>query len=137
MNKFIGMGRLTADPELKMTQSEKAVTTFNVAIDRPYKGQNGEKQTDFLPVVAWGKTAELVTKYFRKGSMIAVEGAVNIRSYTDQNGAKRYVTEINAEKVHFCGSNSQTSNANEASTGATFAPPKMEDFDANADDLPF
>lgn len=137
MNKFVGIGRLTADPELKMTQSEKSVTTFNVAIDRPYKGQNGEKQTDFLPCVAWGKTAEHVVKWFKKGSQIAVEGSVNIRSYTDNNGAKRYVTEINVEKVYFCGSNQQSSNANEALTQPTFAPLKMEDFDVNNDDLPF
>ena len=137
MNHWTGIGRLTADPELKMTQSEKSVTTFNVAIDRPYKGQNGEKQTDFLPVVAWGKTAEFVTKYFRKGSMIAVEGAVNIRSYTDQNGAKRYVTEINAEKVHFCGGNSQNNTDTNQNASATFAPPNMEEFDVKSDDLPF
>ena len=103
LNRFIGMGRITTTPELKATPSGTNVVTFSIAIDRNYKGQNGEKQTDFLNVVAWKQTAEHIVKWFNKGSMICVEGSVQTRSYTTQSGEKRYVTEIVADSVHFTG----------------------------------
>ena len=103
LNKFIGMGRITATPELKATPNGTNVVTFSIAVDRNYKGQNGEKQTDFLNVVAWKQTAEHIVKWFGKGSMICVEGSLQTRSFTTQSGEKRYVTEIVADSVHFTG----------------------------------
>lgn len=108
LNRFIGMGRITATPELKATPSGTNVVTFSIAVDRNYKGQNGEKQTDFLNVVAWKQTAEHIVKWFGKGSMICVEGSVQTRSFTTQSGEKRYVTEIVADSVHFTGEKSNT-----------------------------
>lgn len=103
LNKWIGMGRLTAAPELKTTPSGTSVATFTVAVERDFKGQNGEKQTDFLNVVAWGKTGEFASRFFDKGNMICVEGSVQTRTYNAQDGTKRYVTEIIASNVYFTG----------------------------------
>lgn len=108
LNKWIGMGRLTAKPELKTTPSGTSVTSFTIAVDRDYKSQNGEKTTDFLNIVAWRQTAEFITKYFDKGNLILIEGSVNARSYKDQNGQNRYITEIVADKAQFTGQKKET-----------------------------
>lgn len=108
LNKWIGMGRLTAKPELKTTPSGTSVTSFTIAVDRDYKSQNGEKATDFLNIVAWRQTAEFITKYFDKGNLILIEGSVNVRSYEDQSGQKRYITEITADKAQFTGEKKET-----------------------------
>lgn len=100
INSVVLMGRLTADPELKKTTSGKSVIKFTVAVERRFN----RNETDFLEVVAWQKTAEFVSQYFRKGSMIAVQGEVQARSYEDNNGNKRKAVEIIAEQVSFCGS---------------------------------
>ena len=108
LNEWVGMGRLTATPELKSTPSGTSVATFTLAIDRDFtSGEN--KQADFINMVAWGKTAEFVAKYFSKGKLMAAKGSVRTRSYTAQDGSKRYVTEINAEKVYFAGDREKTS----------------------------
>jgi single-strand DNA-binding protein len=100
-NKVILMGRLTADPELKQVNGGTSVTSFTVAVDRKYtKGE--EKQADFISVVAWRQTAEFICKYFSKGSAILVEGELQTRSWTDQQGNKRYATEVVAHEVSFC-----------------------------------
>lgn len=112
LNKWIGMGRLTAKPELKTTPSGTSVTSFTIAVDRDYKSQNGEKTTDFLNIVAWRQTAEFVTKYFDKGNLILIEGSVNVRSYKDQNGQNRYITEIVADNAQFTGEKKEQSQAN-------------------------
>ena len=101
LNKIFLMGRLTRDPELKRTQSGTAVTSFSLAVDRDFKGQNGEKETDFIDVVAWRNTAEFVSKYFTKGRMAVVEGRLQIREYTDREGGKRRVAEVVADQVYF------------------------------------
>ena len=101
LNKIFLMGRLTRDPELRRTQSGTAVTSFSLAVDRDFKGQNGEKETDFIDVVAWRNTAEFVSKYFTKGRMAVVEGRLQIRDWTDQNGGKRRSAEVIAENVYF------------------------------------
>ena len=106
LNVAIIMGRLTADPELRTTASGVAVTTFSVAVDRRFQRQGEEKQTDFINVVAWRQTAEFVSRYFHKGSMIAVRGSIQQRNYEDKNGNKRTATEIIAEEVLFGGSKS-------------------------------
>ena len=100
------MGRLTANPELRNTASGVAVTTFSVAVDRRFQRQGEEKQTDFINVVAWRQTAEFVSRYFHRGSMIAVRGSIQQRNYEDKNGNKRTATEVIAEEALFGGSKS-------------------------------
>ena len=99
LNKVIEMGRLTRDPEIRATTNGTPVCTFTIAVDRNTR----EKQTDFLPCIAWRGTAEFVAKYFHKGSMIALVGSVQSRSYSDKNGNNRTVIEICADEVSFTG----------------------------------
>ena len=101
LNKWEGMGRLTRDPELRRTPSGTAVATFTIAVDRDFKGKNGEQDTDFIDIVAWRQTAEFVSKYFSKGRMAVVEGRLQIREYTNKEGQKRKATEIVADNVYF------------------------------------
>ena len=105
LNSAIIMGRLTADPELRTTQSGLSVTYFTVAVDREFSGK--EKKTDFLNCVAWRSTADFVTRYFKKGQMIAVQGSLQVRNYEDKNGNKRTAVEILADKVSFCGNKNE------------------------------
>ena len=108
LNSCVLMGHLTADPELRTTQTGKSVTSFSLAVDRDFQ-QNGEKQADFISVVAWGKTAEFIDKYFCKGRMIAVVGRIQTRTYTDKDGNKRKATEVVADKVSFTGEKAEPS----------------------------
>lgn len=108
LNSAIIMGRLTADPELRTTASGLSVTSFSVAVDRRFQRQGEEKQTDFINVVAWRQTAEFVSRYFHKGSMIAVQGSIQTYNYEDKNGNKRTAVEIVADNVSFCGSKAET-----------------------------
>lgn len=101
MNKVVLLGRLVKDPDVKYTQSGKCVASFTLAVDRPFKGQNGEKETDFINVVTWGKTAELVGNSCIKGHRLLVDGRLQIRSYDAKDGGKRWVTEIIANSVEF------------------------------------
>lgn len=103
MNKAILIGRLTADPELQTTSSGVDVCRFSLAINRPFKNQNGETQADFLNIVVWRAAAQNCHKFLKKGSQCAVTGSIQTRSYEDNNGTKRYVTEIVAENVEFLG----------------------------------
>lgn len=110
LNKIIVMGRLTRDPELRRTGSGTAVTSFSLAVDRDFKDQNGDKETDFIDVVAWRNTAEFVSKYFAKGRMAVVEGRLQIRDWTDKDGGKRRSAEIIAENVYFGDSKHEAQN---------------------------
>lgn len=101
LNKVFVMGRLTRDPELRRTQSGTAVASFSLAVDRDYKSQSGEKETDFFDVVAWRTTGEFVAKYFTKGRMAVVEGRLQIRQWQDKDGNNRRSTEIIAENIYF------------------------------------
>ena len=101
LNRIIVMGRMTRDPELRRTNSGNAVTSFTVAVDRDFKSQSGEKETDFIDVVAWRNTAEFVSKYFSKGRMAVVEGRLQLRDWTDKDGNKRRTAEIVADSVYF------------------------------------
>ena len=101
LNKIISMGRLTRDPELRRTGSGTAVTSFSLAVDRDFKSQSGEKETDFIDVVAWRSTAEFVSKYFTKGRMAVVEGRLQLRDWTDRDGNKRRTAEVIADNVYF------------------------------------
>ena len=112
LNKIILMGRLCADPELRRTQSGTAVASFSLAVDRDFKGQNGEKETDFIDIVAWRNTAEFVSKYFMKGRMAVVEGRLQIRDWKDQNGIKRRTSEIVADNVYFGDSKKEAQQGN-------------------------
>ena len=101
LNKIVLMGRLTRDPELRRTQSGTAVASFTLAVDRDYKPQDGERETDFIDIVAWRGTAEFVSKYFTKGRMAVVEGRLQVRDWTDKDGNKRRSTEVVADNVYF------------------------------------
>ena len=101
LNKLILMGRLTRDPELRRTQSGTAVASVTLAVDRDYKPQDGERETDFIDIVAWRGTAEFVSKYFTKGRMAVVEGRLQVRDWTDKDGNKRRSTEVVADNVYF------------------------------------
>ena len=101
LNKIILMGRLTRDPELRRTQSGTAVASFTLAVDRDYKPQDGERETDFIDIVAWRGTGEFVSKYFTKGRMAVVEGRLQVRDWKDKDGAKRRSTEVIADNVYF------------------------------------
>ena len=101
LNRIILMGRLTRDPELRRTGSGTAVTSFSLAVDRDFKSQSGEKETDFIDIVAWRSTAEFVSKYFTKGRMAVVEGRLQIRDWIDRDGGKRRSAEVVADNVYF------------------------------------
>lgn len=147
LNCAIIMGRLTADPELRTTTSGVSVTSFSVAVDRSYVRAGEDRQTDFINVVAWRQTAEFVTRYFHKGSMIAVQGSIQTRNYEDKSGAKRTAVEIVADNVSFCGSkNDGTGTAAAPAVSApaetrapSFSTASAADFSAAdmEDELPF
>ena len=101
MNKVILMGRLTKDPDVKYTQTGKVVCQFTLAVDRPFTNQEGQREADFIPVVIWGKIAELCGNSLTKGQRALVEGRLQIRSYDAKDGSKRWVTEIIANSVEF------------------------------------
>ena len=106
-NRVILGGRLTADPELKTTGTGVSVTSFTIAVNRRFSGKNSEEaQADFINCTAWRQQAELITRYFRKGSSICVVGSIQTRSWTDNNGAKRYATEVVVDEVNFVDSKS-------------------------------
>ena len=100
LNKCFLLGRMTKDPEIRRTNGGTAVTSFTLAVDQDFK-TNGEKETDFIEVVAWRNTAEFVSKYFSKGRMAIVEGRLQIRDWTDKNGNKRRTAVVVAENVYF------------------------------------
>ncbi len=136
------MGRLTADPELRTTPTGRSVASFTMAVDRSYAKQGEQRQTDFINIVAWESTANFVSRYFAKGSMIAIQGQIQTRSYEDKNGNKRTAFEVLAREVSFCGSKSETGTraaapaAQPAPAYQTAAPSDFEEIDDD-EDLPF
>lgn len=147
LNRIVLMGRLTRDPELRRTQNGTAVTSFSLAVDRDYKSQSGEKETDFIDVVAWRGTAELVCKYFTKGRMAVVSGRLQIRDWTDREGGKRRSAEVIADSVYFGDSKRDSGSDPGGSSretppvhGQTSAPAGWSDFSEigeNDGELPF
>ena len=101
MNRIMLIGRLTRDPELRYTANGAAVASFSLAVDRQYKNGNGERETDFINIVAWNKLGELCGEYLAKGKQVALEGRLQIRSYEDKDGVKRTVAEVVADNVQF------------------------------------
>ena len=121
LNKVILMGRLVRDPELRHTGNGAAVASFSLAVDRDYKSQSGERETDFIDIVAWRSTAEFVSKYFSKGRMAVVEGRLQIRDWTDKDGAKRRTAEVVADNVYFGDSKRPVSDSDTAAPSGEFA----------------
>ncbi len=111
MNNVSLIGRLTADPELRHTQSDIAMTRFTIAVDRPFSRQGEDRQADFITIVAWRQQAEFICKYFSKGRRIAITGQIRTGNYTDQNGTKHYTTEVYADRAEFCDSKNESSSS--------------------------
>ena len=131
LNRITMTGRLTRDPELRTTQGNRSVTNFSIANQRNYKNSSGERDTDFFDVVAWQATAEFVTKYFSKGSLVTVDGRLETRKFTDKEGNKRTVVEIIADNVFF--GDSKNEQQKTASGPAEAAAPGFEpDFSTPA-----
>lgn len=145
LNVVAIMGRMVKDPELKSTNSGKSVCSFRIANDSGYKNADGSSQTNWLDVVAWGKTAEFVCKYFPKGSLIAIDGRLQTRQYQDKSGQNRTAVEIVANNANFCGSKESASPAPQNAAQRPAAPSQRTQGEPDADyaliedegDLPF
>ena len=144
MNKVVLIGRLTRDPELRYTGSNIPVATFSLAVNRNFSNQNGEREADFINIVVWRKQAENVKNFLTQGSQVAIDGRIQTRSYDDQNGQKRYATEVVAEEAYFADSKrdgeagisdfeNAFGNTAPGSMGADFEPAAGD----STDDLPF
>ena len=127
MNKAILVGRLTADPELKSTPGGTSVCSFSVAINRRFANSNGERKADFINCVAWRQTAEFICNYFSKGRMIGLVGSIQTRDWTDNEGKKRYATEVVVEEAYFTESKGDSS-----SNGSNGASQQRQDTQQNA-----
>lgn len=133
LNKIFLQGRLVADPELRHTQQGTPVASFRIAVDRDYKNQSGNKETDFINIVAWRGTGEFVSRYFTKGRMAIVEGRLQVREYTDKDGNRRHATEVVANNIYFGDSRKDERTTNDSAKPA-------EEFAELAEDdgeLPF
>jgi len=161
LNKVILGGRLTSLPELKKTNNGTSVTTFTIAVNRKYAKDQSEQQTDFINCQAWRNTAEFICKYFTKGSMIAVVGSIQTRTWDGQDGKKQYATEVVVDEAYFTGSrnesgsqgggfqsqgfdqgmgggfNPQPQTSSQPDFGADFDMDGFADLDGSEDDLPF
>ena len=135
LNKIVIMGRCTKDPELRTTQSGTSVCTVNVAVDRDYARDGASDKTDYFTVVAWRQTGEFLSKYFTKGSLVVVVGAMQSRKWEDKNGNKQTAWEINAEHIYFGGS--KKDNGNSAGNPNVSAADFVELDDDPANPLPF
>lgn len=142
MNKVFLIGRLTRDPELRYTGNNTAVASFSIAVNRNFTNQAGEREADFINIVVWRKQAENVKNYLTQGSQVAIDGRIQTRSYDDQEGKKRYVTEVIADNVEFLGSKSSNNNSTNTTVNTSVTPeptpydfgnnePKTTDIDSN------
>ncbi len=127
MNKVFLIGRLTRDPELRYTGNNTAVASFSIAVNRNFTNQSGEREADFINIVVWRKQAENVKNYLSQGSQVAIDGRLQTRTYDDQNGNKRYITEVVADNVEFLGSKGSSS-SNASAQDASQAEPTPYDF---------
>lgn len=133
LNHITLMGRLTRDPELRQTQSNTAVANFSLAVDRDIPNKaTGQRETDFIDCVGWGHTANFVSKYCSKGSLIAVDGRLQIRDWTDKDGNKRRAAEVNVNSVYF--SDKKADNAERGSSTPAVEEPEKNDYEPAADD---
>ena len=133
LNKVFMQGRLVADPELRHTPNGVAVASFRIAVDRDFKDKSGERQADFVNIVAWRATAEFVSKFFSKGRMAIVEGKLQSRTYEDKDGNKRYALEVVADNVYFGDSKKDQ----EPEKEPEFQPPQFTEYQDDDGDLPF
>jgi len=150
LNKVILAGRLTAEPELKQTQSGISVLSFSIAVNRRYvkstDGQQAQQQTDFINLVAWRQTAEFISRFFHKGSSICVTGSIQVRPWQDQQGQKRYSTEVVVDEAMFVDSKGEGASGGQYTPDAYSAPsfssgadeaPKFEEVNTDESFLPF
>ncbi len=145
INNVVLMGRLVATPELRSTGTGVSVASFTIAVERAFAKAGEQRQADFIDCVAWRQTAEFITRYFQKGSMIAVTGNIQTRNYEDKNGNKRKAVEIVVDNASFCGSKAETGTQSYSSPVAPAAPAPSfasgveSDFEeiTEDDDLPF
>ncbi len=146
INNVVLMGRLVAAPELRSTGTGTSVTSFTLAVERSYAKPGEQRQADFIDCVAWRNTAEFISKYFQKGSMIAITGNIQTRNYEDKNGNKRKATEIVVDSASFCGSKAESGTtggysapAEPSAPAPSFASGSESDFEeiSEDDDLPF
>lgn len=145
LNVVAIIGRMVKDPELKTTNSGKSVCSFRIANDSGYKDASGQRQTNWLDVTAWGKTAEFVCKYFPKGALIAIDGRLQTRQYQDKNGQNRTAVEIVTQNASFCSSKESTSPTTQNAAQRPVAPSQRTQGEPDADyafiedygDLPF
>ena len=138
MNKVELVGRLTKDPEVKVTSNQTQFCNFTVAVDRRFKDQNGQRQADFINCVAWRQTAVFIQKYFHKGNRIGLVGSIQTRSYDDQNGQKKFITEVVIDEAEFVESSGATSGdtyRQEPAPTQSFNPP-MDSVAASAPTAP-
>lgn len=136
LNRVILIGRLTKDPELRYTPAGVAVTQFTLAVDRPFSGENGKKEADFIPNVAWRQLAETAANYLRKGRLCAVEGRIQVRNYENNEGKRIYVTEVIVDNIRFLESNRSESESTKPSSSDPFKD-EGRPIDISEDDLPF
>ena len=146
VNNVVLIGRLTKDPEVRYTQTTNAmVTSFTLAVERKFVKQGEERQADFIPIVVWNKSAEFASKYFKKGMQVSVVGRIQTRSWDDQNGQKRYVTEVIGEELGFADSKREADSGFNSNVTETFGSiadgasiPTTNEFSPTTDDdLPF
>ncbi len=150
LNKVVLAGRLTAEPELKQTQSGISVLSFSIAVNRRYvksnDGQQAQQQTDFINLVAWRQTAEFISRFFHKGSSICVTGSIQVRPWQDQQGQKRYSTEVVVDEAMFVDSKGEGATGGQYTPDAYSAPsfssgadeaPKFEEVNTDESFLPF
>ena len=146
INNVVLMGRLVATPELRSTGTGVSVASFTIAVERSYAKVGEQRQADFIDCVAWRQSAEFITKYFQKGSMIAVTGSIQTRNYEDKNGNKRKAVEVIVDSASFCGSKAETGTSGGYSAPAapvapapSFTAGNESDFEeiSEDDDLPF
>ena len=138
LNSVCLMGRLTADPELKSTQLGVSVCNFRIAVDRTYTPKGHEKQTDFINIITWRSTAEFVSRYFRKGQLVAVQGSIQTGQYTDRDGYKRTAFDVVADNVFFAEKNAESGETKQGA-GYDHSPDIQGDFEEiiSPDELPF
>lgn len=132
LNTITISGRLASDPELRRMGNGVAVASFALAVERDYKDANGQRETDFIPCVAWRQTGEFVSSYFSKGQQAIATGRLQMRRWTDNNGSKRTTAEVVADHVYFCGSKAERPTANVPAPGEDFA-----ELDGADEEFPF
>lgn len=138
MNKVQLIGRLTKDPEIKMTSNQTKFCQFTLAVDRRFKDANGQRQADFISCLAWRQTAEFIAKYFKKGNRIGVVGSIQVRSYDDQNGKKCFVTEVLIDEAEFVESTNKAEDTGEKENeGPVETEPNTGEVMEDAGQLPF